>query len=120
MEIRQINEYRVEVALSPEEMDRLGVSFDALDWSDIETRRAVWSVLDVVRERGVELDLSGKVLIEASRGAENVRLCFSVLPQRGAGVSMKSLVKSGGAVLLRAGTRRDLLAAAERMPDNIR
>ena len=112
-----INEYRVEVELAPAEMERLGVSFESLDWGNIDTRRAVWSVLDALREDGVSLDLSGKVLIEADRGPGSVRLRFSVLPQRGSPYSAKSLVKSGNALLLRGETEPDALKASRLFKD---
>ena len=112
-----INEYRVEVELAPTEMEDLGVSFETLDWADIETRRAVWSVLGALREYGVALDLSGKVLIEADRGPGGVRLRFSVIPPKGPPFSAKSFVRNENALLLCSGNREDARKAARFFPE---
>lgn len=110
MKINAINEYRVEVELADRELTKLGVSFETLDWDDIETRRALWSILSGVREQGVELSLSGKLLIEAGRLPGGVRLSFTVLPRSAAKQQMR-LVKDERIPVLRARSRREMTAA---------
>ena len=116
MKVNAINEYRVEVELADRELTKLGVSFETLDWSDIETRRALWSILSGVREQGVELSLSGRLLIEAGRLPGGVRLSFTVLPRAGAQPVMR-LVKDGKTPVLRAASLRDITAAARALED---
>ena len=116
MKINAINEYRIEVELEHAEMERLGLSFETMDWSDIETRRALWSVLGIVRERGFSLDPAGKLLIEAGRTGSGVRLCFTALPPRGGDVNVTCLKREKRGVALRFASFSDLCAAAAFLP----
>ena len=116
MKINAINEYRVEVELEHGEMERLGLCFEAMDWSDIETRRALWSVLGLVRERGFSLNPAGKLLIEAGKTENGVRLCFTALPPRGGDVSVTCLKREKTGVALRFASFSDLCAAAAFLP----
>ena len=116
MKINAINEYRIEVELESAEMERLGLSFEAMDWSDIETRRALWSVLGLVRERGFLVDPAGKLLIEAGKTGNGVRLCFTALPPRGADVNVTCLKREKKGLALRFASFSDLCAAAAFLP----
>ena len=80
MKINPVNDYRVEVELCEAEMDRLGLTFEAMDWADVDTRRALWSLVGLLREQGVNVRLSGRLLIEAGKLPDGVRLCFTSLP----------------------------------------
>lgn len=95
MEITVKNEYRVEVELTDAELSRLGVSFESLDYGKIETRRALWTVVGELRRQGVEVRLSGRVLIEAGKTETGCRLAITSLPSKTADAkSVKQLVKS--------------------------
>ncbi len=83
MEINVINEYRVEIALSGEELADLGVSFERMDYADPRTRAALWRLQGELRKRGIFLRMTGKVLYEASKAGEGCLLTVSVLPPRG-------------------------------------
>ena len=110
MKINAINEYRVEVELADRELTKLGVTFETLDWDDIETRRALWNILDGVREQGVELRLTGKLLIEAGRLPGGIKLSFTVLPRSGAKQPMR-LVKDEQPRLFRAQSLQAMASA---------
>ena len=62
------NEYRVEAEISADEMEQLGISYGELDYSSVETRRFLWSVIEEIRGDGIDVDMSGRVLIEAFDG----------------------------------------------------
>lgn len=95
MDIVVKNEYRVEVGLSEAELAGLGVCFDELDYGRLETRRALWTLVGELRRRGVEVRLSGKVLIEAEKTAGGCVLAITVLPPRGDNApSVKQLVRA--------------------------
>ncbi len=115
MKINPINEYRVEVELAPAELEALGVRFETLDWADVETRRAVWSVLGRVREQGVELAPEGRLLIEAGRVPQGVRLCFTSVPGKGAKRPAPRFIKED-CLVLRCESQRDLQRAAALLP----
>ena len=97
MRIITVNEYRVEVTLTREELEGFDVTYEQLDYADPETRRVMWTLLsEIRRQNGVDLDLSGKLLIEVNRETDgSCRVCFTVLPQKeGRSGSVKQLVKT--------------------------
>ncbi|MCH5198881.1 MAG: hypothetical protein J1E34_08250 [Oscillospiraceae bacterium] len=112
MKIESVNEYRVEIELADSEMAQLGISYEALNWEDIETRRAMWNIINAVRENGIDLTLSGKVLIEAGKLKNGCRLIITVLPPRGDAASVKSLVKGGVPAMLRSREKTNIEKAA--------
>ena len=66
MRIEAITGRKVIVELSPEDMDRLDITYEALDYASVDTRRVIWIILDRVREcTGCDIDPSGQLLIDA-------------------------------------------------------
>ena len=117
MRIVPVNEYRVEVTLSPEELDGYDITYEQLDYADPDTRRVLWTLLsEIRRSSGVDLDLSGKLLIEATRETDGCcRVSFTSLPPKdGRNGSVKQLVKAETppVVLECAGLDDAVLAAA--------
>ena len=59
-------ENRIAIELTKDDMERLGITYEALDYSDTETRRILWTLLDEAGHRlGKKFSLTGKMLIEA-------------------------------------------------------
>lgn len=103
MNVTVRNEYRVEAVLTSDELKEYGITYEEIDYKNIETRRVLWTVLDKIRQRyGVNVSLAGKLLIEVIRESGNsVRLCFSSLPPHGSDEkSVKQLVKTENLPLL--------------------
>lgn len=77
------NEYRTEIVLSESDLADLAITYDELDYRNIETRRVLWTLLDRVRLTcGRDIDLSGKLIIEAAKEEGNTyRISFTSLPQ---------------------------------------
>jgi len=46
MELLKISESALKVSLSREDMEQYDIEFDALDYSNVQTRRIIWSILD--------------------------------------------------------------------------
>lgn len=66
MRIEAHDDFRIAVELSDEDMDELQITYEDLDYSNIETRRVLWTILDEARQTlGKEINLSEKMLIEA-------------------------------------------------------
>ena len=66
MRIEAITRRKIVVELSPEDMDTLDITYEALDYASVETRRVIWVILDRVREStGCDIDPSGQLLIDA-------------------------------------------------------
>lgn len=73
-----VNKFIVE--LSPLDMNELDITYEEMDYSDIETRRVIWTILEKVREStGCDVDPSGSLIIEAAADADGgCILCFTV------------------------------------------
>ncbi|MDR0531620.1 MAG: adaptor protein MecA [Oscillospiraceae bacterium] len=66
MRIEAITRRKIVVELSAEDMDSLDITYEALDYSSVETRRVIWILLSQVREiTGCDIDPSGQLLIDA-------------------------------------------------------
>lgn len=81
MKVVILNDYRVEALLSDKELDGYGISYEEIDYKNIETRRFLWSVAgDISEQFGISVPLSGRLLIEVIKDADGVfRICFSSL-----------------------------------------
>lgn len=100
MKVNVINEYRVEMELGEDELSDFDVTYETLDYGNINTRRFLHELADSARSFGVEADMSGKVLIEAFRTGGGCRLCFTFLPPRGKDApSVKQLIKRDAALV---------------------
>ncbi len=116
MRIVAINEFRVEVTLTPEDLNDFDITYERMDYADADTRRVLWTLLaEVRRMNGVSLDLSGRLLIEVNREADGCcRVCFTSLPQKdGRNAAVRQLVKSETApVVLECGDLDSVVRAA--------
>ena len=66
MQINSPSENRIIVELSAQDMLELDITYDDMDYSAIETRRVIWTVLDAAgKYLGRELDPSRRMIIEA-------------------------------------------------------
>lgn len=91
------NEYRVEVILSISELEGYGITYEEIDYRNIETRRMLWALQGEIREKyGYSIKLSGRLLIEVIKDTENsVKICFFYLsPKTKDDLSLKQLIKS--------------------------
>lgn len=90
------NDYRIEAELTENELSEYGITYEELDYGNIETRRALWHILDDIRKKsGRDIGFSGKLLIEVMKeNSEKYRFCFTSLSHGKDSVSIKQLVKS--------------------------
>ena len=67
MNIQPIGNNKFIVGLSCDDLKNLDITYEAMDYSDIETRRVIWTILERVRNStGRDIDPSGNLIIEAS------------------------------------------------------
>ncbi len=67
MKIESNGEEKITVTLSHIDMVDLDITYDEMDYSNIETRRVIWTILDMARKTlGKSVDTDGKLLIEAA------------------------------------------------------
>lgn len=81
MQINSPSENRIIVELTAPDMRELDITYEEMDYSSIETRRVIWTVLDAAgKHLGREFDLSHRMLIEASPLADGgCALTFTLL-----------------------------------------
>lgn len=83
MKIEAPEENKIVVRLTADDMMKLHITYEEMDYANIETRRVIWTLLDEARrELGRDIDPSGRMLIEALPAGEGgCVLRFTVLEQ---------------------------------------
>ncbi|MBQ2904618.1 MAG: adaptor protein MecA [Clostridia bacterium] len=84
MKINSPAEDRIVVDLTKQDMLELDITYEDMDYSTIETRRVIWTVLgEAGKALGREFDPSRRMIIEASPKSEGgCTLCFTILDGR--------------------------------------
>lgn len=126
MLIRSAAETRLLVELSAQDLRELDITYEALDYATIETRRVIWTVLDRAgKQLDRTLDPSRRMLIEAAPvPAGGCTLTFTFLTGRFGAGRQTQLHKQSRDVLCEFGTAEALLgalaqlAAQEEMPES--
>lgn len=118
------NEYRTEIVLSSRELGEYGITYEEIDYGNIETRRLLWALQgDIQKKYGYTIPLSGRVLIEVIKEREDrVRICFSSLSGKsGDENSLKQLVKSSTCpVIAEFSDLEDMLSASSLLDPGIK
>lgn len=80
MDIQPIGNNKFIVGLTGKDLRDLDITYDSMDYSNIETRRVIWTILDRVRNKtGRDIDPSGSLMIEASPdGSGGCTLMFTI------------------------------------------
>ena len=78
MKIEAITDNSFYILLTDVDMRQLGITFEELDYSNIETRRVIWTLLEQARcALGRDIDPREKMLIEVSRVKNGCRIEFT-------------------------------------------
>ena len=74
---------KLEFRLDSRDLGKLNISFDELDYSNVETRRVVWTLIDTARKNlHIDFDLTGRLLVEVFPEKHGgCRLCVTILPK---------------------------------------
>lgn len=116
MNINSPAEDKIIVDLTKQDMLELDITYEAMDYSTIETRRVIWTVLgEAGKHLGRELDPSRRMIIEASPKSEGgCTLTFTILDGRKKSVSQKhTLKKHNDCIICDFENLDDLFRAAE-------
>ncbi len=71
LKIESNGEEKITVTLSHIDMADLDITYDEMDYSNIETRRVIWTILDKAKKTlGKSVDTDGKLLIEVAPAAD--------------------------------------------------
>ena len=83
MELTPIGKEKLEVALTPKDMERFHLTAELLDYKNTETRRAVWTILDTAKRKTGFDAADGKIRIDALPGKEGGCVIFITKTQNG-------------------------------------
>lgn len=116
MKINSPADGRIIVDLTNEDMRELDITYEDMDYSTIETRRVIWTVLDAAgKSLGREIDPSNRMIIEASpKSGGGCVLSFTILEgQRIKPYLRSTLKKQEKALLCEFSSLDDMFRAAE-------
>lgn len=102
MKIESSGEEKITVALSSEDMRELDITYDEMDYSNIETRRVIWTILDKARlSLGRSVNPEDRLLIEVSP-LENggCILSFTAFPPSDSKAKKRTVMKKDNEPLL--------------------
>ena len=93
---------RICVRLTNEDMLELDITYEELDYSNIETRRVLWTLLDEARHKlGRNIHIAQKMLIEAMPDDDGgCVIWFTVTDEKSAVNGKKQLVKLTGSLII--------------------
>lgn len=98
MKIEALTDETIIVELSDDDMKNLNITYEEMDYSKVETKRVIWTILSRARRTlGRELDTSGRLFVEAMRcESGGCVLFFSVdREEKGHRKNKRYLVKKG-------------------------
>ncbi len=83
MNIQANGEEKISVTLTKNDMTDFDITYDELDYSNIETRRVIWTILDEVKKTlGKPVNVDNRLLIQVSPADDGgCRLDFTQLPE---------------------------------------
>lgn len=95
MKIIAQTDNRICIELTREDMEELDITYDELDYANIETRRVLWTLLDEARhELGRNICLTQRLLIEAVPDHDGgCSIFFTVMEQTEGKNQSKQLIK---------------------------
>lgn len=102
MKINSPADDKITVDLTKQDMAELDITYEDMDYSTIETRRVIWTILDEAgKVLGKELDPTGRMIIEAIPKSEGgCLLNFTILSRRKKQLPQKQLLKKQSECLM--------------------
>lgn len=118
MKIDSPTEDRIIVELSKKEMKELDITYEEMDYSALETRKVIRSVLDAAgKVLGIDVDFSRRMFIEAIPEADGgCILSFTLLGRKISHFSSSTLKKQSGMMLCEFSDIQKLMDCAKTFP----
>lgn len=115
MKIEVHDDSRIAIELTKDDMSELDITYEDLDYSNIETRRVLWTVLDEASNTiGCDINLSERMLIEAVPSSTGgCIIYFTVLPKHHNNGSAKIIKRDESAIICDIPNVDDLFAACQ-------
>lgn len=117
MRMEAIDSYRIAVELTCEDLKELNITFEEMDYGNIETRRVIWTLLDKARKTlHCDIDPSGRMLIEAVPMPDGGCILQFTLPQGDIIHAVRPCL-AGESLVYEFKSSEDLLKASQRMAE---
>jgi negative regulator of genetic competence, sporulation and motility len=102
MKIQTNGEEKISVTLTKTDMTDFDITYDELDYSNIETRRVIWTILDHVKKTlGKPVNIDNRLLIQVSPADDGgCRLDFTQLPEMCDNKRKRLIMKKDGEPIL--------------------
>lgn len=93
--IELLDENKIKISLSHSDMERLDISYSELDYSNMDTRRIIWTLLcEAKNSLELELDLFSKMMIEVlPTSSDGCTILFTILDSSSQSQQSKILIK---------------------------
>lgn len=120
MKIEAISDEKILVALSTKDLSELDITYDEMDYSNIETRRVIWTILDEAkRSLGKPIDTDGRILIEVTPSDDGgCIMCFTSMPLTDYKSKKKLIMKKDAEPLLFKALNSDAFLDAIKILEN--
>ena len=83
MKINAPKENYIFIELTNEDMQKLNITFDNMDYSNVETKRVIWTLLDEAKHSlGRDFDMGENFKVEALPGVDGGCLLFFTLKEK--------------------------------------
>ncbi len=117
MKIELLADDAIIVELSADDMKKLNITYEEMDYSKIETKRVIWTILSRAgRTLGREINTSGRLLVEAMRRESGgCVLFFSVEQEKVTTKTKRYLVKKSDYIACDFDNVTELINCAERI-----
>ena len=95
MKIQADGDEKISVTLTKKDMTELDITYDELDYANIETRRVIWTILDEAKKLlGKTVSTDNRLLIQASPSADGgCLLQFTQLPEPADTIKRRLIMK---------------------------
>lgn len=114
MRMEAIDSRRIAIELSKDDLKKLNITFEEMDYGNIETRRVIWTLLDEARKTlHCDIDPSGRLIVEAVPLPDGGCILHFTVPQLSSRIVRCEPVCE--AVVYKFDSADDLAVAAERI-----
>lgn len=117
MKVEVLTDDAIIVELTDEDMKSLNITYEEMDYSKIETKRVIWTILSRAgKTLGREINTSGRLLVEAMRKESGGCVLFFSVERRAVNTPAgRCLVRRADYIVCELKNIRELLCCAVRL-----
>lgn len=114
MRMETIDSHRIMIELTKDDLINLNITYEEMDYGNIETRRVIWTLLDEARKTlGCDIDPSGRLTVEAIPAPDGG--CFLQFTVPKVHVAKNARSMSENVLIYEFNSADDLLQASRRI-----